>query len=186
IRRPDGVRAGWWVLAQLAARLGDRTALHTAGMAYGEVVTDVSFYAGITLDDIGGKGVRWQEGPAAQSWPKGTTNLAATAEPTAVPSANGTLRLARAGSMWRGAEVSASPALRFLVPSADARLSPADAQRLGLTEGSPATLVVDGVESSFTTRLDSRVAAGTVVAQAGVPGGGADELPLGPVEVRSA
>jgi hypothetical protein len=88
--------------------------------------------------------------------------------------------------MWRGPKVSASPALRFLVPSADARLAPEDAERLGLTDGAPATLVVDGVESLFTTRLDSRVPAGTVVAQAGVPGGGADELPLGPVEVRSA
>ncbi len=186
IRRPDGVRSGWWVLAQLGSRLGDRTALHTAGMVHGEVISDVPFYAGITLDDIGGRGVRWPATPAAAHWPKGTSNLAATGEPTAVPSPNGTLRLARAGSLWRGAEVSASPALRFLVPSADARLSPADAERLGLADGAPATLVVDGVEALFTARLDSRVAPGTVVAQAGVPGGGADELPLGPVEVRSA
>jgi NADH-quinone oxidoreductase subunit G len=186
IRRPDGIRAGWWVLAQLAARIGDRTALHTAGMAYAELTSDVPFYAGISLDDIGGRGVRWPIAAAAGEWPKGTKSLAATGDATVVPSANGTLRLARAGSMWRAPEVSASPALRFLVPHADARLSPEDATRLGLVEGAPATLVVDGVETNFTTRLDSRVPAGTVVAQAGVPGGGADELPLGPVEVRTA
>ncbi|MDQ8046332.1 MAG: NADH-quinone oxidoreductase subunit NuoG, partial [Patulibacter sp.] len=186
IRRPDLVRPGWWVLAQLAARLGDRTALHTAGMAYGELLSDVPFYAGISLDDIGGKGVRWPDHASASAWPKGLKDFAAKADPLVVPSANGTLRLARAGSMWRGPKVSASPALRFLVPSADARLSPVDAERLGLADGAPATLVVDGVESVFTTRLDSRVPAGTVVAQAGVPGGGADELPLGPVEVRTA
>ncbi|MBJ7472444.1 MAG: molybdopterin-dependent oxidoreductase, partial [Solirubrobacteraceae bacterium] len=186
IKRPEGVRSGWWVLAQLASRLGDRTPLFTAGMVYAELVDDVAFYAGITLDAIGGKGLRWQAAAAAGAWPKGTTQLTSESEPAVVPSANGTLRLSRAGSMWRIPEVAASPALRFMVPTADARLAPADAERLELTEGAAATLAVDGVEIAVTTRLDSRVPVGTVVAQAGVPGGGADELPLGPVEVRKA
>ena len=186
IKKPDGVKPGWWILAQLASRLGDRTPLYTAGMVYAELVDDVAFYAGITLDDIGGKGLRWQSATAAGAWPTGTKILDSSADPAVVPSANGTLRLARAGSMWRIPEVSASPALRFLVPQADARLAPADAERLELTEGAAATLAVNGVEITVTTRLDSAVPVGTVVAQAGVPGGGADELPLGPVEVRPA
>ncbi len=64
IRRPDGLRAGWWVLTQLAARLGDRTALHTAGMAFGEMVDDVPFLASLTLDEIGGKGSAGPRRPA--------------------------------------------------------------------------------------------------------------------------
>ena len=186
IKKPEGVRSGWWVLAQLAAHLGDRTPLYTAGMVYAELVDDVPFYVGITLDAIGGKGLRWQTAPAAGAWPNGTKVLDAASDPFSVPSANGTLRLARAGSMWRIPEVAASPALRFLVPTADARLAPADAERLELADGAAATLTVEGVEVAVTARLDSRVPAGTVVAQAGVPGGGADELPLGPVEVRKA
>jgi NADH-quinone oxidoreductase subunit G len=29
----------------------------------------VPFYAGLTLEEIGGKGVRWQERPAASAYP---------------------------------------------------------------------------------------------------------------------
>ena len=192
IRRPDEVRAGWWVLAQLAARLGDRTTIHTSGMAFAEMVDDVPFLSGLTLDEIGGKGLRWPATDAASSWPASKISLDAQADATVVPPANGSLRLARAGSIWRGAEVAASPALRFLVPAADARLSPADAERLGIGDGTSVALTVDGTEISATARLDSRVPAGTVVAQAGVPDGGADELgpgaagAVGLVEVRSA
>lgn len=186
IRRPDGLRAGWWVLTQLAARLGDRTALHTAGMAFGEMVDDVPFLASLTLDEIGGKGVRWPATAGAANWPAAKISLDAQSEAAVVPPANGALRLARAGSIWRGPEVAASPALRFLVPAADARLAPADAERLGISDGASIALTVEGAEVSATARLDSRVPAGTVVAQAGVPSGGADELPLGLVEVRTA
>ncbi|MEH3052394.1 MAG: NADH-quinone oxidoreductase subunit NuoG [Patulibacter minatonensis] len=186
IRRPDGIRAGWWVLAQLAARLGDRTALHTSGMAFAEVADDVPFLAGLTLDEIGGKGVRWPETAAAANWPAAKISLDAQSEATVIPPANGLLRLARASSPWRNPEVAASPALRFLVPDANARLAPADAERLGIGEGDQVALTVDETQISVTAHLDSRVPAGTVVAQAGVPGGGADELPLGLVEVRGA
>ncbi len=184
IRRPDGVRAGWWVLAQLAARLGERTALHTASMVFAEMADDVPFLAPLTLDGIGGKGCAGRDRSGCLARREGVR--AVTGAPTVVPPANGTLRLARASSLWRGAEVAAAPALRFLVPASDARLAPADAERLGLHEGAPIALTVDGTTVDAIARLDSRVPAGTVVAQAGVPGGGADELPAGPVEVRSA
>jgi NADH-quinone oxidoreductase subunit G len=186
IRRPDEVRAGWWILAQLAARLGDRTALHTAGMAFAEMVADTPIYANLTLDDLGGKGIRWTATPTATAWPAATISLEPQSDAPAVPAANGALRLARAGSIWRGAEVAASPALRFLVPSSDARLAPSDAERLGINDGSPIALTVDGARIDATARLDSSVPAGTVVAQSGVPTGGADELPIGLVEVCSA
>jgi NADH-quinone oxidoreductase subunit G len=192
IRRPDGVRSGWWVLAQLGARLGDRTPLHTAGMAFAEMISEVPFLAELTLDEIGGKGVRWPDSPEAANWPAAKISLDAQTAAPVVPAANGALRLARAGSIWRGPEVAASPALRFLVPSSDARLAPADAQRLGIADGDGIALTVEGTEIAATARLDSRVPAGTVVAQAGVPGGGADELGIGAagaaglVEVRSA
>ncbi len=155
-------------------------------MAFGEMVEDVPFLAALTLDEIGGKGLRWPATPRAANWPAAKISLDAQSDATVVPPANGALRLARAGSIWRGPEVAASPALRFLVPSADARLAPADAERLGISEGASIALTVEGTEVSATARLDSRVPAGTVVAQAGVPSGGADELPLGLVEVRTA
>ncbi|MFT4035982.1 MAG: NADH-quinone oxidoreductase subunit NuoG [Patulibacter sp.] len=192
IRRPDGIRAGWWVLAQLAQRLGDRSTLHTAGMVFAELVDDVPFLAGLTLDEIGGRGARWPQRDAAANWPAAQVPLDPQGDAPVVPPANGVLRLARASSPWRNPEVAASPALRFLVPVSEARLAPADAQRLKIAEGAQVALRVDGAEISATARLDSRVPPGTVVAQAGVPGGGADELgdgpagAAGPVEVRNA
>jgi NADH-quinone oxidoreductase subunit G len=53
--------AGWQVLADLASRLDlDLDAL-TGSMASQQLFDAVPFYAGLTLEEIGGRGVRWQE-----------------------------------------------------------------------------------------------------------------------------
>ena len=63
-----GVRPGWQVIADVAERAG-----HPAGIAAGPIASRrlfeaVPFYAGLTLDEIGGQGVRWQEREAAASF----------------------------------------------------------------------------------------------------------------------
>lgn len=186
IRRPDSLRAGWSVLASLARELGDTGMLHTAGQVWAELVDESPFYGALTLDDIGGRGVRWPLLEAAAQWPVKRLDLTTGAEPKAIAPANGKLRLARTTSLWSSPEVAASPALRFLTPRATARLSPQDAEQLGIQDGAELTLTVEGVSAGATAQLDDAVDAGTVVAQAGVPVGGADELPGGGVQVTPA
>jgi NADH-quinone oxidoreductase subunit G len=53
--------AGWQVLADLATRLGLDLGVLTGSMASQQLFDAVPFYAGLTLEEIGGRGVRWQE-----------------------------------------------------------------------------------------------------------------------------
>jgi NADH-quinone oxidoreductase subunit G len=68
IAHPGSVEAGWRVLAELARRLGRDVGVRTAGMASQQLFDAVPFYAGLTLEEIGGKGVRWQERPQASAY----------------------------------------------------------------------------------------------------------------------
>jgi NADH-quinone oxidoreductase subunit G len=61
IGHPGDVRAGWWVLAELSRRIGLDTGLLTSGMAFARLVEAVPFYRGLTLETIGGRGMRWPE-----------------------------------------------------------------------------------------------------------------------------
>ncbi len=54
-------RSEWRVLAELAARLGVDLNVHDDNMASQLLFDAVPFYAGVTLEEIGGRGVRWQE-----------------------------------------------------------------------------------------------------------------------------
>ncbi len=57
---PGSVRHGWQVLAELAARLGDETGVDSAPEALAALAADAPILAGLTHEEIGGRGVRWQ------------------------------------------------------------------------------------------------------------------------------
>ena len=59
--RPGDVRPIWEVLAELSALLGDETGIDSAPDALAAIASEVPFYAGLTPEEIGGTGVRWQE-----------------------------------------------------------------------------------------------------------------------------
>jgi NADH-quinone oxidoreductase subunit G len=61
VARPGSVRAGWQVIADLAARIGFDLDVLSGPMTSQQLFDAVPFYAGLTLDEIGGKGVRWQD-----------------------------------------------------------------------------------------------------------------------------
>src|SRR6185437_15936471 len=67
IAYPGEVRAGWWVLSEIAAACGLDTGVQRAGDAFAQLVDEVPFYAGLSYEEIGGRGVRWAERPQAQS-----------------------------------------------------------------------------------------------------------------------
>jgi NADH-quinone oxidoreductase subunit G len=114
IARPGSVRAGWHVLGELGERLGlDGLAL-TATMASERVFEAVPFYAGLSLEEIGGRGVRWQEREAATAFPasREPAQLAQAEAPSPCEPEEAAYR-----SVWDAVEVEFSPALAFLHPT---------------------------------------------------------------------
>ncbi|HEY5344514.1 MAG TPA: molybdopterin-dependent oxidoreductase [Solirubrobacteraceae bacterium] len=64
-------RAGWQVLVELAARLDLELDVLSGSIASRQLFDAIPFYADLTLEEIGGRGVRWQERPAAGAYPAG-------------------------------------------------------------------------------------------------------------------
>ena len=183
IARPDSVRAEWNVIADLCKRLGHDTGVLSGPMASAKLFEALPFYAGLTLDELGGRGVRWPARPAATAWPAADSGPFGLDAPLSAPTPNGALRLGRFRSIWAAPEVELSPALKFLRAHQRAELSPADAQRLGLANGDRVTVGSNGSRVSATVVLRSGVREGTVFLEEGIPENSASELDGGLVEV---
>jgi NADH-quinone oxidoreductase subunit G len=61
VAHPGSTRAQWQVIVELAGRIGLDLEVLTGSMASQQLFDAVPFYAGLTLEEIGGKGVRWQQ-----------------------------------------------------------------------------------------------------------------------------
>src|SRR4051794_36750924 len=189
IGHPGDVRAEWQVLTDVAARLGLDLGVLTGPMATRQLVEAVPFYAGLTLEEIGAKGVRWDAREAAAAFGAvGAVDLGPIplpAPPAAAPTA-GRLRLGTFRSIWASREVAASPALKFLHPHQRAELSPADAQRLGVGQGDRVLVGQNGHSVRATVVLRAATPEGTVFLETGVPDDSATALDGPLVEVRPA
>jgi len=163
IGHPGEVRAIWSVLAELAARVDDsEPAAATIVEAFEQMVAAVPFYAGATLAEIGGGGVRWQDRDAASALPAAETADAAEDEDGAPPERTDGLRLGTAPSLWATREGDHAPALRFLAPAQRAELSPADAERLGIAAGDEVEVASNGTSVRAVAALRSAMPAGSV------------------------
>ena len=60
VAHPGSTRAQWQVIAELSARIGLDLEVLSGPMASQQLFDAVPYYAGLTLEEIGGKGVRWQ------------------------------------------------------------------------------------------------------------------------------
>ncbi|MEA2333066.1 MAG: NADH-quinone oxidoreductase subunit, partial [Thermoleophilaceae bacterium] len=173
---PNQSRAGWWVLAELCERLGAGTGALSAPMVTAALTEAVPFYAGITLDEIGGRGVRWQERDAASALEGEQPSAEQLVAP---PSAPEGVLAGVARSLWEGHETEHAPSLRFLAAAARVELSVEDARRAGLETGDEARL---SVGAEFVVAV--------VTVRTGVPAGsiflGGAALPAGPVEIVAA
>jgi NADH-quinone oxidoreductase subunit G len=117
IARSGSVRAGWQVIAELALRAGLDLDVLSGAMASKQLLAAVPFYAGLTLEEIGGRGVRWQEADAAATFPSaGPGVLDANAAPDTSAQDGDAADLAGWRSVWDAIEVEHSPALEFLFP----------------------------------------------------------------------
>ena len=121
----SGVRPVWQVISDL----GDLGVV-TGAAASKQLFDAVPFYAGLTLDEIGGRGIRWPEG--VTDW----QGLGARRRRGVRRRRGGDgLRLGTYRSLWAAKEVDASPILQFAIPRQVVELSPEDAAALGVREG---------------------------------------------------
>jgi NADH-quinone oxidoreductase subunit G len=183
IARPDAVRAEWNVLADLNKRLGHDFEVLSGPMTSAKLFEAIPFYAGLSLDELGGRGARWPARPASAAWPAADTGPFGLETPLHAPTPNGALRLGTFRSIWAAREVELSPALKFLHPHQRAEISPADAQRLGLAHGDRVTVGSNGSRVNATVVLRSAVPEGSIFLEEGIAQDSASELDDGLVEV---
>ena len=193
IAHPREVRSGWWVLAEVAKRVGLETGVLTSSMAFRQLAEAVAFYRGLTLEEIGGRGVRWPEREAASAFPSSdsrTLPLELTypqLERQSPPApSNGALRLGTYRPIWAAPEVEISPSLQYTVAHQQAELSPEDAQRLGVVAGETLEVSQNGTSLRARAAVRSGVPAGTIFLATGLATDSANALTEPHVEVRKA
>jgi len=194
IKHPGEVRASWQVLTDMAAATGVQTGILTAGMAFQQLSSEVPFYAGITLDAIGGRGVRWPQTEAAAAMPAGSPPAPAKAQksdpahPDSAPptTPNGKLRLGTYRSIWASTEVEISPALAFTVAEQLVELAPQDAAALGIEHGAAVQIAQNGTRLTGRAVIRTGVPAGTAFLAAGIAENSANALTESLVEVVRA
>ena len=170
---PNQARAGWWVLAELCERVGAGLGVLSSPMVTEALAEAVPFYAGITLEEIGGKGVRWQERDAAAVLDGGESSTEQLAGPPAAPEG---LRAAAAPSFWGGPETEHAPSLRFQATGPRVELSVADARAAGVDTGDEVRLSAGGESVTVIVAVRTGVPTGSLFL-AGA------RLPDAPVEI---
>jgi NADH-quinone oxidoreductase subunit G len=186
VGRPGQVRAGWQVLADVAGRIGLELGVLTGPMASTQLFAAVPVYEGLTLEQIGGRGVRWPDRAQAAAWPHADAGPFGLEVPPYPPTPNGALRLGTYRSIWASPDVEHAPALKFLRARQQAELSPADAERLGLRHGERVVVGSGAERVQAVVALRDAAPEGTVFLQTGLEEDSADALAPGLVELDRA
>jgi NADH-quinone oxidoreductase subunit G len=143
-------------------------------------------YAGLTLEELGGKGVRWpaREQAAAALPAPARQDFAPAPARECETAPEGRLAAGSYRSIWAAPEVAASPALAFLHPRQRVEISPQDADRLGLADGT-AVLVADehGGRIHAQVALHHDVPAGSAFLQDSLASDSAESLTGGAIEI---
>jgi NADH-quinone oxidoreductase subunit G len=197
--RPGDIRPNWGVLAELSLALGHDTGIDSQPSALAALAQAVPFYAGIDDAEIAGRGVRWQDLPAASSLPapaasslptpgntpregdaggpserfareeNGPSGDSTTAQqrrvaseegPPAAPPTAPSLRLGTYRDIWAGPITELNPPLKFLQPQQRIELSPADAERLGLSNGETVRVSQNGTAVEASVQIRERIEQG--------------------------
>ncbi|HEY2716586.1 MAG TPA: NADH-quinone oxidoreductase subunit NuoG, partial [Solirubrobacterales bacterium] len=87
--RPGEIRSSIAVLADLATALGQATDITNQPTAFEALTKGVAFYTGITDEDLGGTGFRWQQGPSASALPQSSAGAGVSSPDTQRFSASG-------------------------------------------------------------------------------------------------
>jgi NADH-quinone oxidoreductase subunit G len=177
IARQGEVRAEWSILADLAARLGAGAPVRSGAMASALLFDAVAMYGGLTLEELGGRGVRWPTREQAAALPPPAQAPSAHEPRPPRKARNGTLVAGSYRSIWAAPEVAVSPALAFLHPHQRVEISPADARRLGVADGVE-MLVIDetGAQIRAHVALRDAVPVGSAFLQRGIATDSAESL----------
>ncbi|MGE4122979.1 MAG: molybdopterin-dependent oxidoreductase, partial [Solirubrobacterales bacterium] len=200
--RPEAVRSNITVLSELSTALGQPTEISNQPTAFEALTKGVAFYDGITDQDLGGTGFRWQEGPSAGSLPQlasagsspqsgagaGSPSPGTPAKQpgegdpgTAPPSG---LLLGTYRDIWAGPVTELNPPLRFLQPKQRLELSEADAERLHLKTGYEVRVSAGDASVDALVLIKERVPEGVCFLSEGLPEANANALLNGgPVRV---
>jgi NADH-quinone oxidoreductase subunit G len=190
--RPGDIRPGWQTLANLSLALGHDTGVTSQPTAFAALTTAIPFYASITDEAIGGRGIRWQETENASKLPASGAEAPASASGAGVASpdtqrdsASGevmpvtdapTLALGTYRDIWSGPITELNPPLKFLKPSQHLELSPADAQRLGLSTGDKVRVTQGDHSLEATALIKERTPEGVCFLAEAIPGANANSL----------
>jgi NADH-quinone oxidoreductase subunit G len=196
------VRPIWQVLVELSALLGDETGIDSPPEALDAIASEVPFYAGVTHEEIGGRGIRWQDrenisgdilgsasGVAGSGRERGGRSTRSTRDsvPSTDDSTPGRIRLGAYRDLWASEVADRSPALRFLAPRQTLELAPADADGLGLAQGDDVDVRSNGTSLRARVVIRERVRPGSGFLIEGTTEANANALPTGElVEVTKA
>jgi NADH-quinone oxidoreductase subunit G len=186
IGRQGDTRPEWSIYVDLGRAVGLTDMPLTASMVTAQIAAAVPFYAGLTPEEIGGTGVRWQDRDAASAYPSLAADTGDSGSYSSAATPNGALRLGTFRSIWAAPEVEVSPALKFLVPKQRAELAPADARRLGVGHGERVVIGTDGASVEAIVHLRDAAPEGTVFVESGIPSDAANVLAGPLVEIRKA
>jgi NADH-quinone oxidoreductase subunit G len=179
-----GVHAVWQVIADVSRAAGLDVHVVSGAAASRQLFDAVPFYAGLTLDEIGGRGVRWPETEAGTAWGAPAWEPASLEVPAAASTPNGRLRLGTFRTLWASKEVDASPALAFLRARQVVELSPQDAGRLGIGEGDRVEVAAGDARVQGPVRIRAAIPDGSVFVAAGTQEEPANRLTEPLAEVR--
>ena len=187
--RPGDIRPNVLVLSQLAENLGLVTGIDSQPPAFAALTEAIAFYRGITDEQIGGRGIRWQDTQAAAntSGPAGAPAPGSPGPPRSLPAdpGAGALALGTYRDLWAGPITELNPPLKFLTPQQRVEISTADAERLGLGSGDRVRVSQGDVAVEAEVHVKERVPAGVVFMAEGVLDGNANALLNGgPVSVE--
>jgi len=205
--RPGDIRPNVLALSQLAENLGLVTGIDSQPTAFKALTEAVPFYNGIEDSDIGGRGIRWQDTPAATNTPEpgrapapGSPDTEPEARPRLSEAGDAPRRAASADpgagaphalslgtyrDLWAGPITELNPPLKFLTPQQRVEISSLDAERLDLKSGDEVRVSHNGSSVSAQVQIKERIPAGVVFMAEGVLDGNANALLNGgPVSVE--
>jgi len=160
--------------------------LDTASEVFEALASEAPFLNGLTYEEIGGTGIRWQtrhaaskayeaagapsagiphEAPTGTRQTPGAPGGVAPDEGAPAPSNGHEVNLGTYRDLWSGEVTERNPALSFLTPAQTFELAPADAERLGLSHGQDVTVSSNGhsVEAKVAVRERMRPGAGFLI-----------------------
>jgi NADH-quinone oxidoreductase subunit G len=176
IAHPGEVRAGWSVIAELSRLAGLDLGVLTSAMAFRQLVSAVPFYEGMTLEEIGGRGIRWPARERAAAMPAGAVPAAGRPAKRPAAASGGQLRLGTYRPIWASPEVDISPALHFTIARQRLELSPQDAARIGVFDGQEVDVAQNGSRMRTRAALRTGVPAGSAFMAEGIAADSANAL----------